>query len=48
MLTIWYQFVREAVTQTVIYFDEGKYSIKAIENRHLIDETFELLLKNSQ
>lgn len=47
-IAIWYQFVREAVTQTVIYFDEGKYSIKAIENRHLIDETFELLLKTSQ
>ena len=27
--------------------DEGKYAIEAIENRHLIDETFERLLKQS-
>lgn len=47
-IAIWYQFAREAITQTVIYFDEGKFSIKAIENRHLIDETFERLLKISQ
>lgn len=46
-VAIWYQFVCEAITQTVIYFDEGKFSIQAIENRHLIDETFERLLKTS-
>ena len=44
---IWYQFAREAITQVVIYMDEGKYAIEAIENRHLIDETFERLLKQS-
>lgn len=44
---IWYQFAREAVTQVIINMDDGKYSIEAIENRHLIDETFERLLKQS-
>lgn len=44
---IWYQFAREAITQVVIYMDDGKYAIEAIENRHLIDETFERLLKQS-
>lgn len=42
---IWYQFTREAITQVVIRTDDGKYAIEAIENRHLIDETFERLLK---
>ena len=44
---IWYQFAREAITQFVIYMNDGKYAIEAIENRHLIDETFERLLKQS-
>ena len=44
-IAIWYQFAREAIAQVVIYMDDGKYAIKAIENRHLIDETFERLLK---
>lgn len=44
---IWYQFAREAVTQVIINMDDGKYAIEAIENRHLIDETFERLLKQS-
>lgn len=42
---IWYQFAREAITQLIIYTDDGKKHIEAIENRHLIDETFERLLK---
>lgn len=42
---LWYQFVREAITQANIYMDDGKYSIEAIENRHLIDKRFEQLLK---
>lgn len=45
---VWYQFAREAVAEMVIYTDDGKYAIKAIENRHLIDETFERLLKMSE
>ena len=44
---IWYQFSREAITQFVIWRDDGKYAMEAIENRHLIDETFERLLKMS-
>lgn len=42
---VWYQFAREAITQVVIHTDDGKYAIEAIENRHLIDETFDRLLK---
>lgn len=44
---IWCQFARDAITQAVVYMDEGKYTLEAIENRHLIDETFERLLKQS-
>lgn len=45
---IWYQFTREAISQAILHFDDGKYSIGAIENRHLIDETFERLLTMSE
>ena len=45
---VWYQFTLEAVTQIKIRMDDSTYSIKAIENRHLIDETFERLVELSK
>lgn len=47
-IAIWYQFVREAITQVIIYTDDDNKFLEAIENRHLIDETFERLLQGEQ
>lgn len=41
---IWFQFTREAVSQVVIQTSDSNSYIDTIENRHLIDETFEKLL----
>ena len=41
---IWYQFAREAISQFSIQTNDNKIYIDTIENRHLIDETFEKLL----
>lgn len=43
----WFQFVREAISQAIIYFSNTNDYIDIIQNRHLIDETFEKLLKNT-
>ena len=44
---IWYQFAREAISQIVIHTNDNKAYVNAIENRHLIDETFEQLLQST-
>jgi len=44
---IWYQFAREAISQIVIHTNDNKPYMDAIENRHMIDETFEQLLHST-
>ncbi len=44
---IWYQFAREAISQIVIHTNDNKPYMDAIENRHMIDETFEQLLQST-
>lgn len=43
-LPIWYGLIKEAIIQFSILTNNSNVAIEAIENRHLIDERFEMLI----
>lgn len=45
--SIWIQFAKESISQVVICMNNSKPYLDAIENRHLIDESFDRLLQLS-
>lgn len=47
-IAIWYQFTREAISQVIMHTNDSVKFMETIENRHLIDETFEKLLMLSE